>query len=64
MFNSRHTDYDIIDATPFRRDIVKELTDFLTGRPVRYQKSSDGLLVHLGEVSRDIDRVLRLELAD
>ncbi len=27
MFNSRYTDYDVVDATPFRRDIVKELAD-------------------------------------
>lgn len=27
MFDSRYTEYDIVDATPFRRDIVKELAD-------------------------------------
>ena len=27
MFDSRYTDFDIMDATPFRRDIVKELAD-------------------------------------
>lgn len=27
MFDSKYTDYDIIDATPFKRDIVKELAD-------------------------------------
>ena len=27
MFDSRYTDYDIVDATPFRRDVVKELAD-------------------------------------
>ncbi|EJW99555.1 glycoside hydrolase family 29 (alpha-L-fucosidase) [gut metagenome] len=43
---------------------VKRVTDFLTGRPVPCRKSRDGLLVHLGEVPHDIDRVLLLELAD
>lgn len=27
MFHSRYTDYNIVDATPFRRDILKELAD-------------------------------------
>lgn len=27
MFDSKATDYDIIDATPFKRDILKELAD-------------------------------------
>lgn len=27
MFNTQYSDYDIIDATPFKRDIVKELAD-------------------------------------
>ncbi len=27
MFKSQYTDYNIVDATPFRRDIVKELAD-------------------------------------
>jgi alpha-L-fucosidase len=27
MFNSQHTDYDIVDATPFKRDPMKELAD-------------------------------------
>ncbi len=27
MFNSQYTDYDVVDATPFHRDIVKELAD-------------------------------------
>ena len=27
MFKSKWTDYNIVDATPFKRDIVKELTD-------------------------------------
>lgn len=27
MFNSAVTDYDIIDATPFKRDVLKELAD-------------------------------------
>jgi len=27
LFDSRYTDYDIMDATPFRRDIMKELAD-------------------------------------
>lgn len=27
MFDTQHSDYDIIDATPFKRDIVKELAD-------------------------------------
>jgi alpha-L-fucosidase len=27
MFRSDHTDFDVVDATPFKRDIVKELSD-------------------------------------
>lgn len=27
MFDTRYSDYDIVDATPFRRDVVRELTD-------------------------------------
>lgn len=27
MFDSKYTDYDIVDATPFKRDILKELAD-------------------------------------
>jgi alpha-L-fucosidase len=27
LFDSKHTDYDIVDATPFKRDILKELSD-------------------------------------
>lgn len=27
MFDSKHTDYDIVDATPFKRDIIKEIAD-------------------------------------
>ena len=27
MFDTKYSDYDIIDATPFKRDIVKELAD-------------------------------------
>ena len=27
MFDSKATDYDIVDATPFRRDVVRELAD-------------------------------------
>lgn len=27
MFKSQYTDYNVVDATPFRRDIVKELAD-------------------------------------
>lgn len=27
MFDTEYSDYDIIDATPFKRDIVKELAD-------------------------------------
>ena len=27
MFNSQYTDYDIVDATPFKRDPIKELSD-------------------------------------
>ena len=27
LFDSRHTEWDIMDATPFQRDIVKELSD-------------------------------------
>ena len=27
LFDSKHTDYDVIDATPFKRDILKELSD-------------------------------------
>jgi alpha-L-fucosidase len=27
MFQSDHTDFDVVDATPFKRDIVKELSD-------------------------------------
>ena len=27
MFDSKYTDYDIVDATPFKRDVLKELAD-------------------------------------
>ena len=27
LFDSKHTDYDVIDATPFNRDILRELSD-------------------------------------
>ena len=27
MFHTRHSDYNIVDATPFKRDIIKELAD-------------------------------------
>ena len=27
MFDTRYSDYDIVDATPFKRDILKELAD-------------------------------------
>ena len=27
MFDTQYSDYDIVDATPFKRDIVRELTD-------------------------------------
>jgi alpha-L-fucosidase len=27
MFNTRYSDYNIVDATPFKRDIIKELAD-------------------------------------
>ena len=27
MFKTKYSDYNIVDATPFRRDIVKELAD-------------------------------------
>ena len=27
MFDTKATDYDVVDATPFRRDVVKELAD-------------------------------------
>jgi len=27
LFDSKHTDYDVIDATPFKRDILKELAE-------------------------------------
>lgn len=27
MFDTRYSDYDIVDATPFRRDVLRELTD-------------------------------------
>lgn len=31
LWDSQYTSYDVIDATPFRRDIVKELKDALRG---------------------------------
>lgn len=49
---------------PLGRQKVKRVTDYLTGTPVPYQKSRDGILVHLREVPHDIDQVLQLELAD
>lgn len=27
MYDSRHTDFDVVDATPFKRDVIKELSD-------------------------------------
>lgn len=27
MFHTKYSDYNIVDATPFKRDIVKELAD-------------------------------------
>jgi alpha-L-fucosidase len=27
LFDSKHTDYDVIDATPFKRDVLKELAE-------------------------------------
>ena len=27
MFNSAYTDFDVVDATPFKRDVIKELAD-------------------------------------
>ena len=27
MFHTRYSDYNIVDATPFRRDVLKELAD-------------------------------------
>ena len=38
MFDSKYTDYDIMDATPFKRDIVKELAD---------ECHKQGLRIHL-----------------
>lgn len=36
MFDSEHTPYDIVDATPFRRDITRELADACRGNGVRF----------------------------
>lgn len=38
MFDSKFTDYDIMDASPFKRDILKELTDAC---------AKEGIKVHL-----------------
>ncbi|MGN1246900.1 MAG: alpha-L-fucosidase, partial [Muribaculaceae bacterium] len=35
MFHSRYTDYNIVDATPFKRDILKELADECAAQGIR-----------------------------
>jgi alpha-L-fucosidase len=36
MFDTAHTDYDIMDATPFKRDIIKELADACRQQDIRF----------------------------
>ncbi len=36
LFDSAHTDYDIIDASPFRRDIIGELAEACSKRGIRF----------------------------
>lgn len=36
MFDTKYSDYDIVDATPFKRDIVKELADECERQGIRF----------------------------
>lgn len=36
MFQSAHTDFDIVDATPFKRDVLKELSDACKRHGLRF----------------------------
>jgi len=36
MFESEHTDYDIMDATPLKRDVIKELADECQRQGIRF----------------------------
>lgn len=36
MYDSKHTDYDIVDATPFKRDVTRELADAFRAKGMRF----------------------------
>lgn len=36
MYDSKHTDYDIVDATPFKRDVTRELADAFRAAGMRF----------------------------
>lgn len=36
LFDTRHTEYDIVDATPFKRDVIKELSQECERRGIRF----------------------------
>ncbi|MBL0742407.1 alpha-L-fucosidase [Chryseolinea lacunae] len=36
MFQSAHTDFDVVDATPYKRDVLKELSDACRRHGVRF----------------------------
>jgi alpha-L-fucosidase len=36
LFDTKHTDYDIMDATPFKRDIIKELSEECRRQGIRF----------------------------
>ena len=55
LFDTKHTDYDIMDATPFKRDVIKELSEECKRQGIRfgvyYSQRQDGY--HRG---RDSDK--------
>ena len=36
LFDTEHTDYNVMDATPFKRDIIKELADECAKQDIRF----------------------------
>ncbi len=36
LFDTKHTDWDVMDATPFKRDIIKELSDECKNAGIRF----------------------------
>jgi alpha-L-fucosidase len=57
MFDSKLTDYDIVDATPFKRDVMRELAGACADRGVRFGFYYSQLDWYRAGVARDVVRI-------